>query len=268
MQSKNGWAHGPERGTWYLFFTKPQSFLNSISYSSHIFCSLNFVLCSELFLGQDLFPDLVYFSRDTSFNSAPRQCKICIFLALGVYCSLSKFIANFSHSVVPFSLAILRPRPLFKKHYWCSLWLSGMISVNWNLNKIFLFCAQFGCSLIGRIRCGWKVTIIPPWVGLCSQARLRTLSYPGSRREMHTNTHTRGRKAIAYCTGQRLRSGNITEHIVCFGSSQYIVIFLLYLCFYLSLTLLPRFLTFYLSLDKEERSLPRLQTAYAALSGL
>lgn len=91
-----------------------------------------------------------------------------------------------------------------------------MISVNWNLDNIFLFFAQFVCSLIGRaqqrIRCGWKVTKSPLWLGLSFSERLRTLFYPGWRPEMHTNTHTR-RGAILHWPEAQIREDYWTHYL-------------------------------------------------------
>lgn len=184
-----------------------------------------------------------------------------------------KLILSLRHSVVPFPWAILRFYSLFQRRCSSRLRLSEMISLNWNFDKIFLFCTQFGYSSIGnarqRIRCGWEVIIFPTWVGLSSQDALGySLTLAKHQRNPQTHRHMKEtKKRRQHRPKPRLR--RITEHTFPAEflthrhfSSLSLVPFLLQTTSFLVSSLI-RF-TFY----KVECHLPRLQTAYAALSGL
>lgn len=139
------------------------------------------------------------------------------------------------------------PSPLFKKHFLSCVGLIGMISVNWNLENIFLCFPEFVCSLIGRAwqrvkghyhpTVRWLVFLGTPQDTLL--LRLKT-----------GDVHKHITEDKSYCTGQRLRPG---ETLSAFRVTLYIVIFLLNLCFYLSLNLLPHFLSLSLTLSQQSR---------------
>lgn len=138
------------------------------------------------------------------------------------------------------------PCALFRTHYWSSLGLSGRISVNWNLDKLFLFCAQFSCSTNGSacrmIRCGLKVSVIPPRVGLSSPARLQTPWLKTTDTHKHTHTHKREkrRRAILHWPEAEVREDYWTHclwtefTIYCHFSSLSLFLSLSYCTFSLS----------------------------------
>lgn len=186
-------------------------------------------------------------------NLAPRQCKSRLFLALGgsflrksLILSLTSPISMsyFERSSIVYEALLLSFSPEWEDI--CELeFRQHFLALRHSLVAVRLAGHGGGSDVGERSLSSHRGLACLP------QHALRHSLLPWREtRDAHKHTREKRREA----TGQAPRSGKITEHTVCLRSSRYIVIFLPYLCFYLSRTLLPWLPRFFLPRLSTKRS--------------